>query len=289
MSVQRQSAPRTMLDLGEIIHLYPVCEPWCAGFAPSKGRRCQIRTNASMRRTAVLLLDLGSKQLRAGQCVDDVLHDLAPCVLCTRYHQNQAQSIVTAWKRRVRRFWSAQAAALATASPHQSNRRPPSFGVTWRDSPQTSVPSTASSSRNREHHRTEISHLAANSSNASDPRPPTTTSMMPERSNSLSNTSSMLLREAEEPTCDPATVIVPRGHAHRRLVEGDCSICIEPITRLDGNATSRIDGNESRELVWCKRSCGHNFHKACIDSWIAQPRAEGRQASCPMCRVSWQE
>jgi hypothetical protein len=281
-----------MFDLRDIIHLHPVREPKCAGFAPSKGRRCTKPTNAANRSTAGRLLDLGSKQLLSGQSVDDVLDELAPCVLC-RWHKDQTKTMATEWKSRVSQFWLGQAQALAATSPPRSttsssSRRPPSFEAAQRlDSLQTSIPSTASNSHNSRHRRKETSHSAANSS--SPPRSPSTASALPERSNSPSNTSSTLSREDEEPTSDPAAVTAPREHSRRRPVEGDCNICIEPLTRRnERDSTSRIDGNESRELVWCERLCGLNFHKTCMDSWIAQPRENDRPASCPICRVNWQ-
>lgn len=285
MSIQRQPAPRTMFDLGEIIRLYPEREPWCAGLAPSKGRRCELPTNKSKRSTAMTLLDLGSKQLRTGKCVDDVLDSIAPCVLCSKNHQYQAQSIAADWKNRLHQFWSAQDAATATASQHQSDHR--------RRSRRTSVPSTANSSRSRAHARTETSHLAASSPNVSNPRTRSTASVTSERSNPSPNLSSTLLREANEPTRSSAAATAPREHGRRQPVEGDCGICIEPITRLSaslevGDNTSRIERDADRELVWCRSSCGTNFHKVCMETWIAQPRTEGRRVLCPMCRARWQ-
>ncbi|KAL4880695.1 hypothetical protein BJY04DRAFT_69934 [Aspergillus karnatakaensis] len=90
--------------LREILKLEPDDEPWCAGYAPSQGRRCHARTNAHGRRNAMALLNEGTKDLHSGYCIDELLEDLAPYVLCTRWHQNQASELVRKWKSRVDRF-----------------------------------------------------------------------------------------------------------------------------------------------------------------------------------------
>ncbi|KAL2802371.1 hypothetical protein BJX63DRAFT_437929 [Aspergillus granulosus] len=104
--------------LSEILKLDPEGEPHCAGIAVSKGRRCQLRTNQYGRRTALSLLDKGTADLRAGLCIDDILQDLAPHVLCTRWHQGQASTLVSQWQRRVDRY-------LASAPVQRSSGRSP--------------------------------------------------------------------------------------------------------------------------------------------------------------------
>ncbi|KAL4940875.1 hypothetical protein BDV06DRAFT_195770 [Aspergillus oleicola] len=92
--------------LCDILSLYPDQEPFCAGYAPSQGRRCHCRTNARGRKTATALLNEGTRYLYAGWCIDDLLEDVAPHVLCTRFHQNQAMSLAAKWQRQVDRFWN---------------------------------------------------------------------------------------------------------------------------------------------------------------------------------------
>ncbi|KAJ6178072.1 hypothetical protein N7519_008533 [Penicillium mononematosum] len=93
-----------MAPLSEIIKLEPEREPWCAGYAPSQGRRCHARTNARGRSWAMMLLNDGTKDLRAGRNIDTLLEDLAPHVLCTRFHQSQASDLLRRWKRQVRTY-----------------------------------------------------------------------------------------------------------------------------------------------------------------------------------------
>ncbi|KAL4969033.1 uncharacterized protein BDV14DRAFT_166158 [Aspergillus stella-maris] len=92
------------LHLSEIINLYPDEEPYCAGYAPSQGRRCHSRTNARGRKAAMSLLNKGTKDLYANRDIEDLLYELAPNVLCTRYHQSQDTSLVGKWLRKIDRF-----------------------------------------------------------------------------------------------------------------------------------------------------------------------------------------
>ncbi|KAJ5553556.1 hypothetical protein N7494_002934, partial [Penicillium frequentans] len=96
----RQSLPH----LSQIIHLEPDKEPWCAGYAPSQGRRCHASTNAHGRRRAMSLLDEATEALHAGRCIDDLLDELAPHVLCRRWHQSQASDLTSRWKKQIRSY-----------------------------------------------------------------------------------------------------------------------------------------------------------------------------------------
>ncbi|CRG88704.1 hypothetical protein PISL3812_05738 [Talaromyces islandicus] len=68
-----------------------------------------------------------------------------------------------------------------------------------------------------------------------------------------------------------------RSVARKPVQAGDeCSICLEKL-------------GTNRQLVWCRRRCGNNFHQSCIDGWlesIAQ-HPERPLATCPTCRVVW--
>jgi hypothetical protein len=61
----------------------------------------------------------------------------------------------------------------------------------------------------------------------------------------------------------------------RKPIEGDCPICVFPMEA----------GEE--ELVWCKASCGQNFHKECFDQW--KTSKNGGRVTCVYCRAEWQE
>ncbi|OQD65341.1 hypothetical protein PENPOL_c006G05550 [Penicillium polonicum] len=109
--------------LSEIIKLEPEQEPWCAGYAPSRGRRCHMRTNAPGRRSAMMLLNEGTKDLHAGRNIDILLEDLAPHVLCTRFHQNQASDLVRRWKRQVRTYLDSQVVSTPYTRPARRSSR----------------------------------------------------------------------------------------------------------------------------------------------------------------------
>ncbi|KXG52191.1 uncharacterized protein PGRI_084750 [Penicillium griseofulvum] len=119
-SRRRYAVDPSYPPLSEIIELEPEKEPWCAGYAPSKGRRCHARTNAHGRRSATAILNEGTKELRAGRSVTSLLKELAPHVLCTRFHQNQASDLVSRWKRDVRAYRDSQDAYIP---PARSTRR----------------------------------------------------------------------------------------------------------------------------------------------------------------------
>ncbi|CAG8288633.1 unnamed protein product [Penicillium salamii] len=118
------------LSLSEILELEPEEEPWCAGYAPSQRRRCHIRTNSRGRSSAMALLDKGTEKLQAGRNIDNLLEDLAPHVLCTRFHQNQASTLTSSWRRKVRSYLDSQSTptrSRATSSTPRASRRPRSI------------------------------------------------------------------------------------------------------------------------------------------------------------------
>ncbi|PYH77385.1 hypothetical protein BO82DRAFT_435920 [Aspergillus uvarum CBS 121591] len=92
--------------LSEILDLYPDEERWCAGYAPSKGRRCHNPISGANRVSAVRLLDEGSGRMRQGEDIDDLLVDLASLVLCRHVHQkdqrSQVPALVKKWQDRIR-------------------------------------------------------------------------------------------------------------------------------------------------------------------------------------------
>ncbi|KAL5001371.1 hypothetical protein BDV10DRAFT_182605 [Aspergillus recurvatus] len=99
------SQPPSPPHLCEIISLYPEDEPFCAGYAPSRGRRCRMRTSAWGRTSAMAILNRATKSLRMGQMPSrDVLVDLAHYTLCTRFHQDQAEGLAMKWQREIERF-----------------------------------------------------------------------------------------------------------------------------------------------------------------------------------------
>ncbi|KAK3678667.1 hypothetical protein LTR78_001120 [Recurvomyces mirabilis] len=61
----------------------------------------------------------------------------------------------------------------------------------------------------------------------------------------------------------------------RKAVEGECPMCYEDIGLPSDENT-----------VWCRRQCGTNFHRRCMDDWH---ESEEDGSTCPYCRAEWQE
>lgn len=53
-----------------------------------------------------------------------------------------------------------------------------------------------------------------------------------------------------------------------------CSICQEEM-------------KQQESLVFCKVSCGHNFHAKCMKIWGDHRSAKGDKVTCPLCRTDW--
>lgn len=73
-----------------------------------------------------------------------------------------------------------------------------------------------------------------------------------------------------------------RSHWRRQDVEGICSICQDAL-----HDDTEPDADASGRLVWCKSSCGHNFHLGCMHSWLAVSDMNQNSGTCPDCRAEW--
>ncbi|KAJ9324691.1 hypothetical protein DTO027B5_2620 [Paecilomyces variotii] len=104
MAFYRASSSPSPYDLRSIIQLCPEQEPWCVGFAVTRGRRCHNQTSAVSREKACSLLDRGTRDLAQGLDISDLLGQLAPLVLCKRWHQYECHDLVGRWARKVEDF-----------------------------------------------------------------------------------------------------------------------------------------------------------------------------------------
>lgn len=69
--------------------------------------------------------------------------------------------------------------------------------------------------------------------------------------------------------------------AKRRSTDDECEICKEPLE----------DKKQNIKLVWCKGTCGRNFHVDCFAQWkvnLATARIP-KAPECPYCRQPWTE
>lgn len=378
MPIRTSYDPNSSLaPLSEIIDLEPEQEPWCAGYAPSQGRRCHARTNAHGRRSATMLLNEGTKDLRAGRSIDALLEDLAPHVLCTRFHQAQASDLTRRWKRQVRQYLDSQVGY--TPSPRRV--RMPSRA----DSSETAEANAArivvleqrlleamekvrrlevaqqglSITANPPPHGQGRSTNAFGSSSSArrtpnhitSPRNVVQTTPRNESRESVVWPAISVARPARVQVIHEApavNVLAPRSDSRpsvvrtsssterensqnegsqtrRRPIEGECGICLcelhipqqevhgdeeDESENSDSDDDNDIDedddeddndeidsvsaeqteaGDEAQpqdeELVWCKARCGNNFHKRCIDQWLATDHA----STCPACRSRWRD
>ncbi|KAL4796461.1 hypothetical protein BDV19DRAFT_361025 [Aspergillus venezuelensis] len=330
-SHSRTKPSPTRPHLSEIINLYPDEEPYCAGYAPSQGRRCHNRTNARGRKTAMSLLNKGTKDLYAGRDIEGLLYELAPNVLCTRSHQSQDNNLVGKWLRKIDRFLDSYDDSPPTPTrPEPSRRKPePRRRMSAQPSQAQNIPVQNRNRASEEETRWRSSftsledleallegHLAA----ASSTHQSTTAATSNNRVHSGSRTTRSLSSERRDmgdpdmsasatvrTSARPRELARPRTRGEqsnaassrstinttRRPIEGDCSICLEPLLRThgsdDGSDDSDIDSsdNESeepeQEVVWCNAQCGNNYHKSCIERWLGT----AAKSTCPTCRKPW--
>jgi hypothetical protein len=73
-------------------------------------------------------------------------------------------------------------------------------------------------------------------------------------------------------------VAAPLATASRKPVEGDCPVCWEAF-------------EPDQTVLYCKMTCGNNFHRACFVDWVTTPknRLTPNAVRCPMCRGMWDE
>lgn len=149
------------------------------------------------------------------------------------------------------------------------------------------------------------SRITISESNRRQPTTTPSTSSAQTRSEAETRTSTS--REPTRPARNPdRRQTSPREEVARRPVQGECNICflslLEDDSDTDGYVVEDSDDFPElhthprivcEELVWCRRRCGNNFHRDCMDSWIHtfQDRFErdGRRPTCPMCRAKWVE
>lgn len=66
----------------------------------------------------------------------------------------------------------------------------------------------------------------------------------------------------------------PRGHVLLLPIDDVCGICT-------------IEFEPGDALVRCKRQCGRQLHKGCMDAWVAQRVSQGMRPNCIHCRAPW--
>jgi hypothetical protein len=88
---------------------------------------------------------------------------------------------------------------------------------------------------------------------------------------------STLSRTAPGPSTAAAIPVAqpcPRGHVPLLPADDICGIC-----------TMEFEPDDA--LVRCKRRCGRQLHKDCMDAWVAQRVSQRMRPNCIHCRASW--
>ncbi|RLM01566.1 hypothetical protein CFD26_108788 [Aspergillus turcosus] len=303
-------------DLSTILDVYPEHSTHCYGYAPSKGRRCQQPTRKANRNKATRLLNHGTHLLQRGLPLDSLLIELAPLLLCSHRHKNQADSLVSVWRARLRAFeetWllaavlkslcefaDSRARSLAAASMGEQS-------VSERGLRPVRVEREAvvgtEQEEEEEDEEEEEEEEEGGDREESEPEPEPEAS--PVRTSIEGPTPAVPSAVAE-----PTVPLSERRTVTRKPIEGDCEICMCPLRGEDSDQDSddeddNVSDTESDEeddgpeeddpddLVYCKNQCGRNYHKACIDEWLAtqstfeDPRGNPVCPSCPTCRAVW--
>ncbi|KAJ9294496.1 hypothetical protein DTO271G3_6764 [Paecilomyces variotii] len=388
MAFYRASPSPSPYDLRSIIQLYPEQEPWCIGFAVTRGRRCHNQTSAVSREKACSLLDRGTWDLAQGLDISDLLGQLAPLVLCKRWHQYECHDLVNRWARKVEDFQMRQSQAsliwttpTRTISPSWSS--PSTLGYPYtlgysetnhyrrygspdeicsaqritdllqnmsdrldrvveslEDSGQPSAVrqrdngtrTRSTAGRPAQRQASSLAAGAATSRSASRTVEPNDSSVRNRGSTSTStrtertlertrNSSGTIPSSSTAARQTPSTTSVSepdnvaptrptrvrvslarvpevninritsatRRTVTRKPIEGDCSICTNPLIHED-HSTETSPGTENEgQLSWCRAQCGNNYHKECIGQWLSTCRDMFRTPTCPYCRARWVE
>lgn len=85
-----------------------------------------------------------------------------------------------------------------------------------------------------------------------------------------------LRAQQESPTKSSPPPAKPAVPATRKPVEGECPVCWESFL-------------DKQTILFCKTTCGNNFHKSCIVEWLTAPSNRQALLKCPMCRGPWDD
>ncbi|PWY80892.1 hypothetical protein BO94DRAFT_470351 [Aspergillus sclerotioniger CBS 115572] len=105
-------------QLTDILKIYPAADHHCFGNSNYYNRRCNNLTSHHNRQEALWLLEQGTRQLAATSLasLDNILNQLAPLLLCSHQHRDQAARLVAQWKEKLQRYIDGRSAAAAPAT-----------------------------------------------------------------------------------------------------------------------------------------------------------------------------
>ena len=291
----------------------------CVGYAASKGRRCGCAIAAANRREASKTLDHMSRLQPTSTRLEEMLESLAPRLLCKRFHQNQAATIVERWQGDLANFratlppaqdepttietLSETLADLAsTLNRQNANAREsaiaalPSLARTLTgllnavESLRASVPESNPSAAAQEVHG-EQEHESPDARTLPGQYPDsrdTTPGILEPDIQPEEDQAAFRPQASSHETNHRAGLVVEEGNEEDLEEDG-----IEQERHtwgrrlIEGHCTICLEGlDNGDDLVWCVAQCGQNFHEGCIDLWRA---IDEYTQTCPICRADWVE
>ena len=293
----------------------------CIGYAPSKGRRCHNPIACANRQEAANILREMSTLDPHSKRLDKRLEQLAPRLLCRRWHQNQAADMKTLWRREIDRYHPAAVHIERYAIVER-------YTVFY--APSVAVTSTLVRIRAKPRTIGQTTSLVAHSPvQVFTPQtlPVTTTPEPRTRSRRSNDMTRQESRQQEEP--NPASSPQPHSTGQERNPPERNSPPPSPVTTPAHNTsgTAPQESTTTREevahidhipeptatdapheeslhtptrrpleadcpicceelssddaTVWCKAQCRQNFHAGCIETWHGFQEAQGRRMACP--------
>jgi hypothetical protein len=290
----------------------------CVGYAPSKGRKCNMPINQSNVRHMRALLDELEDGEPNAELLQAKLRRLAGHGLCARWHQDQKEEMVQKWCRKIRRRFPSTPSIIPRPITMQQVEAQ-TLEETIRDRQQIPCDAQRQLSALQQSPRRSISTTAVSrisTTNIPSLSLSPTPSIELNRSNRSSHTvrntvimpsrqitahgrreppSTALLSSIPTPplssrrtisvtsraTQSPAAPTCSRRHVRRLVVDEECPICYESLEALTPTLPLSVR--------WCKRGCGKTIHRECINEWRRSCEQLGTRVTCPCCRGQWED
>ena len=307
--------PTPMPDLASILKLDS--SRTCVGWARTQGRRCRNPIAAHNQAAARLVLAEGDENLRAGRSIKSVLRNVAPLLLCRRWHQDQAGEVATEWCREVDSYQESRRTVSVASQPISAQRYRDLTEILARGSAeqlareelnllqirkrrQAAVAARAVTEREGNTSRTsqqEPRQLRIEAPEVHDRSEPVeepsrgaretvpqsrvespTSEAPPEPTSSSQETNHVPEPVFSETPSDSEDVPPTSPHlsppvkestptaTRKPIADNPCYICYEDLV-ADGQGRDRSEEMAPHQLVWCKRQCGINFHRECMQAW----------------------
>ena len=262
----------------------------CASYAHSQGRRCRNPLSYARKEAAeVLLNQLSRYAISCEGLIHESLEVLASYLLCPQRHEDQAESLIETWKRRILRFQrmramqeiqdlestvgditaSLEASSLTAPQLSTSCRPPTNFVFTTNASPQSQECDTAQSASISSSSRQRFTTTYTHEIRSSDVQ-------FVNRNDNLLRSRDRVEKLYKETSSSqltpvPATSQQAQGSNDQsqtlQEAKSDCPICFE--------------GYQDRDDVSRCHGCLEKFHESCIKAWLEQCKERSVNVTCP--------